>query len=88
MEWRGNRFDDYRGYDLDGDGVGDLPYELRSLSEDLASREPSLAFFRGSPAMGLVEMVGRLVPLCQPRTVLRGPEPSMRGPRLGDARAH
>jgi nitrous oxidase accessory protein len=76
--WRGNDFDDYAGYDLDGDGVGDLPYELRSLSGDLTGRHPSIAFFRGAPAMALVELVGRVVPLFRPTTILTDSEPRMR----------
>jgi len=76
--WRGNDFDDYAGYDLDGDGVGDLPYELRSLSGDLTGRHPSLAFFQGAPAMTLVELVGRVVPLFRPTTLLIDSEPRMR----------
>lgn len=74
-EWRGNQFDDYTGYDLDGDGFGDLPYELRSLSGALTARRPALAFFRGTPALGLVELVGRLVPIFRPQTLLVDPSP-------------
>jgi len=76
-EWRHNHFDDYAGYDLDGDGTGDLPYELRSLTSQLTARDPALAFFRGSPALSLVELVGRVVPLFQPDTQLVDPEPRM-----------
>jgi len=75
--WWRNDFDDYAGYDLDGDGIGDLPYELRSLSGELTARTPSIAFFTGSLAMALVEVIGRLVPLFQPQVVLVDPEPSM-----------
>ena len=75
--WSGNAFDDYAGYDLDGDGVGDVPYELRSLSSDLVSETPALAFFRGTPALGLAEAIGRIVPLFEPRLVLVDPAPRM-----------
>ncbi len=77
-DWQRNWFDDYAGYDLDGDGFGDLPYELRSLSEEWIARYPALAFFRGSPALGLVELVGRVVPIFAPRTLRVDPQPRMR----------
>jgi nitrous oxidase accessory protein len=83
-EWRGNDFDDYMGYDLDGDGVGDVPYELRSLVGQLVAHNPSLAFFRGSPVLALVELVGRVVPLFQATTILVDPAPRM-GPRVARA---
>lgn len=84
-DWRRNDFDDYAGYDLDGDGFGDVPYELRGLSEQLIARHPSLAFFRGSPAMDLVALIGRVVPLFQARTLLVDPQPRMApgGPGAG-----
>jgi nitrous oxidase accessory protein len=76
-EWRGNDWGDYAGYDLDGDGIGDLPYELRSLSSELAARVPALAFFRGAPAFWLVELIGRVVPLLEPQVLLVDPAPRM-----------
>jgi nitrous oxidase accessory protein len=78
-QWLHNHFDDYAGFDLDGDGIGDLPYELRSLTTQLAAREPGLAFFRGSPALSLVELVGQVVPLFRAETLLVDPEPRMYG---------
>jgi nitrous oxidase accessory protein len=85
--WEGNHYDDYAGYDLDGDGVGDLPYELRSLTSTLESRRPALAFFRGTAAMALVELVGRALPLFQPTTLMVDPAPRMRAPRRAPVRS-
>jgi nitrous oxidase accessory protein len=75
--WLANEFDDYAGYDLDGDGTGDLPYELRSVTSDLIAEAPALAFFRGTPALGLAGAIGRLVPILAPQLVLVDPEPRM-----------
>jgi len=75
--WLDNAFDDYAGYDLDGDGTGDIPYELRSLASDLVSVQPALAFFRGTVALALVEAIGHVVPLFEPRLVLSDAAPRM-----------
>ncbi len=85
LTWDGNEFDDYVGYDLDGDGVGDLPYELSDLSNVLESRNASLAFLRGTPALALVSMAGHVVPLFAPKPVLRDPHPSMKTLERSDA---
>jgi nitrous oxidase accessory protein len=85
--WRGNAFDDYVGYDLDGDGTGDVPHELRSLASDLVAEAPALAFFRGTAALALAEAIGRIVPLFEPRLVLVDSEPRMTGADLGGSLA-
>jgi nitrous oxidase accessory protein len=79
VRWEGNHFDDYQGYDLDGDGRGDVPYSLRSLSGQLQSRYPDLSFFRGTPVLATTDLVGHLVPLFAPKTLLRDPSPRLRG---------
>lgn len=77
VRWHGNYFDDYAGYDLDRDGVGDVAYELRSLSSDLVSETPALAFYRGTAALQLAETIGRIVPLTEARLLLVDSAPRM-----------
>jgi nitrous oxidase accessory protein len=86
-EWRENDFDDYQGYDLDRDGYGDLPYELRRYSGQLAARHPELDFFRGAPALSLLDAVSWLAPLYRPQPVLVDARPWM-GASRGDALAN
>jgi len=75
--WDGNAWSDYAGYDLDGDGVGDLPYEPKDLGAALTARSPDLSFLRGTLALGLVAVAGEVVPLFAPRPILRDPAPRM-----------
>lgn len=73
--WEGNLFDDYAGYDLDHDGTGDLPHELRSLASQVVSRRPELAWFRGTPALAALDAVGRVLPIYRPKPILHDPRP-------------
>jgi len=75
VEWHGNFFDDYTGYDLDDDGTGDVPYQLRSLSNQLTSQHPNLALFRGTPALALVDAAAHLDPLYRPTPLLADSAP-------------
>lgn len=75
--WRGNYFDDYAGYDLDDDGTGDVPYELRSLAGALTSNHEQLALLDGTPALALVDAAAHLDPLYAPRPLLRDDAPRM-----------
>ncbi len=82
VETSGNDFDSYRGYDLDHDGCGDMPFEERSMSEQLISSCESLALFRGTPASGMLEAIGQLLPLYRPKALLRDDRPAMRIPGI------
>ncbi len=77
VAWERNYFDDYQGYDLDGDGTGDVPYEARSLSGQLASAHEELAFFRGTPALGLLDAASRFLPLLTPKLLFADAAPRM-----------
>ncbi|MGH7813353.1 MAG: nitrous oxide reductase family maturation protein NosD [Candidatus Binataceae bacterium] len=77
-QWSGNYFDDYQGYDLDGDGFGDVPYEPRSLSGQLLSEHPGLAFFRGTAALNLIDAVADVMPIFRPEPLLIDRRPRMR----------
>ena len=83
-EWSGNDFDDYAGYDFDGDGFGDVPYELRSVTATLIGHYPSLAYFRGGLALFAVDTVSHVLPLFKPTTLLVDDRPRMQ-PLMTDA---
>jgi nitrous oxidase accessory protein len=71
----GNAWSDYAGYDLDGDGTGDLPYEARSVTGRLTERRPSLAYFTGTPAAALLELLARAFPMFAPPPLAVDPHP-------------
>jgi nitrous oxidase accessory protein len=75
--FEGNAYDDYAGYDLDGDGVGDVPHEVRSLSNELSDEHAALELFAGTPALAAVDALGRIVPLFTPRPLLVDRAPRM-----------
>jgi nitrous oxidase accessory protein len=79
-EWRGNHWDDYAGFDRDGDGVGDTPYELYAFSDTIWMEVPQAAFFRASPALGMLDFLERLAPFSSPNLLLRDEAPRFRKP--------
>lgn len=51
----GNTWSDYAGFDLNGDGVGDVPYTAGGAGEVLIAAAPALAVFRTSPALTILD---------------------------------
>jgi len=77
VEGRGNFWSDYRGYDLDEDGLGDVPYRAESLFENLVDRETKLRLFLYGPAQQAIELAARAVPAIQPVPKLTDTHPLM-----------
>jgi nitrous oxidase accessory protein len=74
--FRGNYWDDYQGYDLDRDGVGDVPYRpVRLFSLMVEQHEPSLILLR-SFFVDLMDLAERVLPSLTPQA-LRDDEPLM-----------
>jgi nitrous oxidase accessory protein len=66
----GNYWDDYRGYDLDHDGRGDVPHRpVRLFSMIVAQNEPSLVLLR-SPIQAVLDAAERAFPTLTPETLL------------------
>jgi nitrous oxidase accessory protein len=74
---RGNFWSDYRGFDIDGDGIGETPYRANAFFENLIDREPRLRLFLFSPAQHALEMAARAFPVVTPRTKIDDPAPLM-----------
>ncbi|MBK8232752.1 MAG: nitrous oxide reductase family maturation protein NosD [Candidatus Eisenbacteria bacterium] len=80
VSWRGNYFEDYAGFDLDRDGTGDVAHEPRSLAGHLTSTREVFRFFRGTPALGLLNVVSRILPVLTPAVVFSDPTPRLHRP--------
>lgn len=76
--WAGNYWDTYEGFDRDGDGTGDSPFELWDYADRLWMDVPAVSFFRGSPVLELIDFIERLAPFTEPKLILRDPRPVMR----------
>lgn len=75
--FRGNYWDTYRGYDLDRDGVGDVPHRPVRLFSLIVERfEPALVLLR-SFFVGLLDAAERVVPGLTPEAMV-DEQPAMR----------
>lgn len=71
---QGNHWSNYLGWDRDGDGIGDLPYEANDLVDRLMWRHPSLRLLLGSPAVQALRLLGQQFPVLRvPSVVDRHP---------------
>jgi len=76
-EWRGNYWDDYGGFDRDGDGVGDSPYDKYAYADRLWMDVPAARFFKGTPMLEVLDFLERLAPFTAPELLLRDEAPLM-----------
>ncbi len=67
---KGNHWSNYLGWDRDGDGVGDLPYEANDLVDRLQWRHPSVKLLLGSPAVQALRLLGQQFPVLRVPSVV------------------
>ncbi|MCA9294153.1 MAG: nitrous oxide reductase family maturation protein NosD [Phycisphaerales bacterium] len=84
----GNYWSDYAGFDLDGDGVGDVVYEPKSLFGAMLANEPNLRLFVHSPAQQAIEFTARALPELRPESTLIDPSPLAEPPTIELTLAH
>ncbi|MBY0492242.1 MAG: nitrous oxide reductase family maturation protein NosD [Gemmatimonadaceae bacterium] len=78
--FRNNWWDRYRGYDLNHDGVGDVPHAPVRLFALLVQQSPSALVLVRSLLVDVLDVAERVVPTLTPET-LRDGAPLMRAPR-------
>ncbi|MEN8168709.1 MAG: nitrous oxide reductase family maturation protein NosD [Pseudomonadota bacterium] len=76
-KWEGNYWDNYEGFDIDNNGIGDTPHELYSYSDRIWMDVPSAQFFKGSPMLEVIDFLERLAPFTDPEMMLRDTKPIM-----------
>jgi nitrous oxidase accessory protein len=74
MRWsrqgRGNAWGQYRGFDANDDGIGDIPYRLEDAMDALVRRNDSIQAFLYTPAHLAIEAAARLFPLYRQAPIL------------------
>jgi len=66
LDGRGNYWDDYRGYDADGDGVGDIAYRYEGSFDDLVRRNEAVRAYTFTPARSALDLAARWFPVHRP----------------------
>jgi nitrous oxidase accessory protein len=68
--WEPNYWSDYMGWDQDGDGQGDRPYENDSMMAQLLYQYPAAVLLMSSPGMELLRLIQRQIPSLKTPTVI------------------
>ena len=77
QEGRGNSWGQYRGYDADRDGIGDVPHRVDDAMDALVRKSPLAQAFLYTPAHLALEAAARLFPLYRHEPLLVDPHPLM-----------
>ncbi|MFN3985345.1 MAG: nitrous oxide reductase family maturation protein NosD [Rhodocyclaceae bacterium] len=72
----GNHWSNYLGWDRNGDGIGDVPFEANDLVDRLSWRHPMMKLLLASPAVQTLRLVGRQFPLLRAPSIV-DPNPRM-----------
>ena len=73
----GNHWSNYLGWDRDGDGIGDVPYEANDMVDRLQWRHPATALLLGSPAVQALRLLAQQFPVLRVPSVVDA-QPRMR----------
>ena len=68
-DFRNNYWDKYEGYDLNNDGVGDVPYRPISLYAQVIEQIPQSVMLMRSFIVNLLDKVERAIPSITPESV-------------------
>lgn len=66
----GNYWSNYIGWDRDGDGQGDVPYEANDVVDRLVWRLPAVKLLLNSPALQTLRLIGQQFPLLRAPSIV------------------
>ncbi len=76
-DWNGNHWSDYRGFDVNKDGIGDLAYKPLKFFERLMDRSHVMKIFFMSPSVHAIDFASAAFPIFSPTEKLTDAQPLM-----------
>jgi nitrous oxidase accessory protein len=73
----GNYWDNYEGFDRDGDNIGDTPHKVFQYADQLWIYNSDVKFFYGSPVISLLNFLAKLAPFTKPLFLLEDKKPKI-----------
>ncbi len=73
-----NYWDNYAGFDRDGDNIGDTPHRVYQYADQLWIYNPNVKFFYGSPVISLLNFLAKLAPFTKPVFLFEDEKPKVR----------
>ena len=74
----GNYWDNYAGFDKNGDNIGDTPHKVYQYADQLWVYNPDVKFFYGSPVISLLNFLAKLAPFSKPLFLMEDAQPKVR----------
>ena len=74
----GNYWDNYEGFDKNGDNIGDTPHKVYQYADQLWVYNPDVKFFYGSPVISLLNFLAKLAPFSKPLFLLEDKKPKVK----------
>ncbi len=74
----GNYWDNYAGFDKNGDNIGDTTHKVYQYADQLWVYNPDVKFFYGSPVISLLNFLAKLAPFSKPLFLLEDEQPKVR----------
>ena len=74
----GNYWDNYAGFDRDGDNLGDTPHRVYQYADQLWVYNPNVKFFYGSPVISLLNFLAKLAPFTKPVFLFEDEKPKVK----------
>ncbi|MFA6137032.1 MAG: nitrous oxide reductase family maturation protein NosD [Sulfurimonas sp.] len=71
----GNYWDNYEGFDKNGDNIGDTSHKVYQYADQLWIYNPDVKFFYGSPVISLLNFLAKLAPFSKPLFLLEDEKP-------------
>ena len=73
-----NYWDNYEGFDKDGDNIGDTPHKVFQYADQLWVYDQDVKFFYGSPVIALLNFLAKLAPFTQPIFLMADDKPKLK----------